>query len=114
LINAPSSTSKSILNARNEAIVAEYSKLGYEFPDNPTAGSLVVGPDEVMNTPAGYYIGAYCFEWLSFDDGETYEWFLQPYDRYTMYMSKEEAEKLLALDAETETGAALAIIATKE
>ena len=39
----------------------------------------------VMASPAGWYVGAICKE-----DG-----FIQPYDRYTQYMTKEQAQYCL-------------------
>jgi hypothetical protein len=82
----------------NEHVVDTFTPLGYAFPSEPTSGDLVVGPDEVMHSAAGYYIGQHCFEFL--DDGELYhgEWTgPMPYDRNTMYMSREQAELFLKL-----------------
>ena len=46
----------------NEQIVDEYTPLGFNFPEEPSHGDLAVGPDCVMHSAAGYYIGQHCFE----------------------------------------------------
>lgn len=92
-------TAQSILNSRNEEIVRSYTAQGYLFPSNPSSGSLVVGPDQVMKSAAGYYIGAYCFEYLSYTDDEQHEWEgPSPYCRHTHYMTKANAEAYLELN----------------
>jgi len=89
----------------NEQIVDTYKKEGYRFPNEPTGGELVVGPDTVMQSAAGHYIGQYCFEYMN--DGELYfgEWSgPMPYSRDTWYMSSEEAKDLLIKQQQLEAG----------
>jgi hypothetical protein len=89
----------------NEQIVDTYTPQGFRFPDEPVVRDLVIGPDVVMSSAAGYYIGQYCFEYE--DDGIVYhgEWSgPMPYARDTWYMSEQEAIELLAMQRKLESG----------
>ena len=51
---------------------------------------IAIGPAEVMSTPAGYYIGAWCSVLYTWEDGKTHVG-KEPWARYTDYMSEAEA-----------------------
>ena len=53
-----------------------------------------IGSAEVMSTPAGFYIGAWCSVKYTWEDGS---FFIarEPWARYTDYMSKREATERL-------------------
>ena len=55
----------------------------------PIEGQLVVSEPCVMESPAGFYVGHVCAEWLH----ET--WLYMPYSRDTDYMTKEQAYEWL-------------------
>ena len=59
--------------------------------DSPKEGDLHVSDSLIMKTCA-YYVGAMCAEFL---DGE---WLYQPYDRYTEYMTEEQATRFYLSD----------------
>ena len=64
-----------------------------EFNDTNVYGTwMPVSEPIVMASAAGWYVGAICKE-----DG-----FIQPYDRYTEYMTKEQAQ--VVLDTPEEEG----------
>lgn len=54
-----------------------------EAVDSPSRGRLVGAP-QVMRSPAGYYIGQYCYEW------EDPQWIPLPYSRLTSYYGTED------------------------
>jgi hypothetical protein len=88
----------------NERIVDTFTKEGFRFPNEPTTGTLVIGPDIVMQSAEGHYIGQYCFEYMN--DGELYHGEWQgplPYGRDTWYMSEQEANELLAMQHKLES-----------
>ena len=88
----------------NERIIDAYTLIGFKFPEEPTHEDLVVGPDEVLKSESGWYIGQRCFEYL--DDGDTYhgEW-VGPfaYRRDTDYMTETEATELLLIHQDLES-----------
>ena len=59
--------------------------------DNPKEGDLHVSPSLIMKTCA-YYVGSMCAEFL---DGE---WLYQPYDRYTEYLTYDQATEYFYAD----------------
>ena len=64
-----------------------------KFNDTNVFGTeMPVSEPIVMASAAGWYVGAICKE-----DG-----FIQPYDRYTEYMTKEQAQ--VAMDTPEEEG----------
>ena len=64
-----------------------------KFNDTNVFGTeMPVSEPIVMASAAGWYVGAICKE-----DG-----FIQPYDRYTQYMTKEQAQ--VVLDTPEEEG----------
>jgi hypothetical protein len=87
-------------NQINEEIYDTFGPHGFDFPKEPEHQDLVVGPDVVMQSAAGYYVGQWCFEYLD-DDLYNGEWCgPMPYARDTEYMSKEHAEEWLQMYGE--------------
>jgi len=66
-----------------DSIIATFSK--------PVKGDMVISPEGIMRTPAGWYVGQVCAE---YDD--EYGWMYTPFDRLSGYFAtKQEAEKHL-------------------
>lgn len=59
---------------------------------------LEVSPPKVMQSAAGFYIGASCQTELTYPDGEK-QIITEPYDRYSIYYAS-EAEAKYVLEAD--------------
>lgn len=59
--------------------------------NKPIAGDIVISPEGIMQTPAGWYVGQVCAE---YDDN--YGWMYMPFDRLSGYFAtKIEAQNHL-------------------
>ena len=55
---------------------------------------MMISEPIVMASAAGWYVGKICKE-SGFEDFETHGGFVEPFDRFTEYMTQEEAQKCL-------------------